>query len=130
MIFSFLFKSKKSQTKPKKKTSTRKSSTRSLNIAKKRASVSTVKKKPKEELIGKVTHFFPKVSAGVIKLKKSLSLGDTIHIKGHTSDFIQKVSSLQINNKPVKRAEKGKLVGVLVKERVRRKDKVYKIKEK
>ncbi|MCD6539119.1 MAG: hypothetical protein J7K37_00205 [Candidatus Omnitrophica bacterium] len=99
-------------------------------MVKKRASVSTVKKKPKEELIGKITHFFPKVSAGVIKLRKGLSIGDTIHIKGHTSDFIQKVSSLQINNKPVKRAEKGKLVGVLVKERVRRKDKVYKIKEK
>jgi len=125
MIFSFLFKSKKNQTKLKKKTSPK-----SLSIAKKRASVSKAKKKPKEELIGKITHFFPKVSAGVIKLKKSLSLGDTIHIKGHTSDFIQKVSSLQINNKPVKRAEKGKLVGVLVKERVRRKDKVYKIKEK
>ncbi len=125
MIFSFLFKSKKNQTKLKKKTSPK-----SLSIAKKRASVSKAKKKPKEELIGKITHFFPKVSAGVIKLKKSLSLGDTIHIKGHTSDFIQKVSSLQINNKPVKRAEKGKLVGVLVKERVRRNDKVYKIKEK
>jgi len=125
VIFSFLFKSKKNQTKLKKKTSPK-----SLSIAKKRASVSKAKKKPKEELIGKITHFFPKVSAGVIKLKKSLSLGDTIHIKGHTSDFIQKVSSLQINNKPVKRAEKGKLVGVLVKERVRRKDKVYKIKEK
>jgi len=125
MIFSFLFKSKKNQTKLKKKTSPK-----SLSIAKKRASVSKAKKKPKEELIGKITHFFPRVSAGVIKLKKSLSLGDTIHIKGHTSDFIQKVSSLQINNKPVKRAEKGKLVGVLVKERVRRKDKVYKIKEK
>jgi len=125
VIFSFLFKSKKNQTKLKKKTSTK-----SLSIAKKRASVSKAKKKPKEELIGKITHFFPRVSAGVIKLKKSLSLGDTIHIKGHTSDFIQKVSSLQINNKPVKRAEKGKLVGVLVKERVRRKDKVYKIKEK
>ncbi|HEC69866.1 MAG TPA: translation elongation factor-like protein [Candidatus Omnitrophica bacterium] len=125
MIFSFLFKSKKNQTKLKKKTSPK-----SLSIAKKRASVSKAKKKPKEELIGKITHFFPRVSAGVIKLKKSLSLGDTIHIKGHTSDFIQKVSSLQINNKPVKRAEKGKLVGVLVKERVRRNDKVYKIKEK
>jgi len=125
VIFSFLFKSKKNQTKLKKKTSPK-----SLSIAKKRASVSKAKKKPKEELIGKITHFFPKVSAGVIKLKKSLSLGDTIHIKGHTSDFIQKVSSLQINNKPVKRAEKGKLVGVLVKERVRRNDKVYKIKEK
>ena len=82
----------------------------------------------KEVLIGKITHFFPKVGAGVIKLKTGLAIRDTIHIKGCTSDFNQNITSLQINNKPVKKAPKGKLVGFLSARRVRRNDKVYKLK--
>lgn len=83
----------------------------------------------KEELIGEIVHYFPQVSAGVIKLRKgSIKLGDTIHIKGHTTDFIQEVTSLQINNVSVKKAEKPKVVGFLSKQRVRRNDKVFKVK--
>ena len=81
---------------------------------------------PKEILIGKITHFFAKPLAGVIKLSKGkISLGEKIHIKGRHTDFIQDVLSLQINNRPVSKAGKGEEVGIGVKERVRRKDKVY-----
>jgi len=48
------------------------------------------------ELIGEITHFFPHVNAGVIKLQKPLSVGEQIYIKGHTTDFKEKVESLQI----------------------------------
>ena len=120
MIFDFLFKKK---TRPKKKKL-------SAKKARKRSpKKKTPKPKPKEELAGKITHYFPKVRAGVIKLTRPLTIGDVIHIKGHTTDFTQKITSLQINNVAVKRAVKGKLVGLAVKRRVRRKDRVYKIKE-
>lgn len=136
MILGFLFKKKpkKTRRKPTKKLHPprRKTPKRESKPARKKIVKKSTKKKSqakKEELIGKVTHFFPRVRAGVIKItKSSLSLGDTIHIKGNTSDFTQKVSSLQINNKPIKKALKGKVVGVLVRQRVRKKDKVYKIK--
>ena len=80
------------------------------------------------EPIGDVTHFFPHVKAAVIKLKKnSLSVGQTLYFKGHTTDFEQKVKSMQINHVPVDKAEKGHEIGLKVRSKVRHGDKVYKI---
>ena len=132
MIFDFLFKKKPGAKKkrPAAKTTTKKST---LKKAAKKAALKprkkTVKPKPKEELVGKVTHYFPKVRAGVVKLNKPLNLGESVHIKGHTTDFIQKINSLQINNAPVKRGVKGKEVGFGSRKRVRKHDKIYRIKE-
>ena len=79
--------------------------------------------------IGNVTHYFGNIGVGVIKLKGTLKVGDTIHIKGHTTDFKQKVESMQIGHKPVKEAKKGKSIGLKVKDHVRDTDKVYKVTE-
>ena len=79
------------------------------------------------EAIGKVTHFFPKVKAGVVKITKgTLAVGDTIHIKGHTTDFKQKVNSIQLDRAPLRKAVKGQEIGLRVKSRVRQHDIVYK----
>lgn len=97
----------------------------------KKAVVKKVKKKKtvakaKKGVIGTVTHYFPHVSAAVIKLKAPLSAGDTIKIKGHTTDFTQKIDSIQIDRVPVNSAKKGEEIGVLVGSRVRQHDVVYK----
>ena len=73
-----------------------------------------------------MTHYFPKVRAAVIKLKAPLSIGDTIKIKGHTTDFKQAISSLQIDRVPINSAKKGQEIGLLVDSRVRQHDAVYK----
>ena len=78
-----------------------------------------------EKKIGKITHFFAKPSAAVLKLDKKLKLGDEIHIKGHTTDFTEKVDSIQIEHKEVESAKKGDNAAILVKERVRKGDEVY-----
>ena len=83
-------------------------------------------KQEKADLIGKVTHYFPKVRAAVIKLKVPLTVGDTIKIKGHTTDFTQNVNSMQIDRVPINSAKKGDEIGVLVISRVRRNDTVFK----
>lgn len=83
-------------------------------------------KKRKENLIGIITHYFPKVSAAVIKLKAPLTVGDTIKIKGHTTDFTEPVNSIQIDRVPITAAKKGQEIGLLVNSRVRQHDKVYK----
>ena len=81
-----------------------------------------------EELIevGRITHFFSKINVAVIELKAVLSVGDTIAIKGPTTDFEQHVDSMQIEHQNVQRAEPGQSIGLKVMQRVRETDVVYK----
>lgn len=76
--------------------------------------------------IGKVTHFFEKASVAVVELSGSLKVGDSINIKGNTTDFEQKVESMQIEHKNIKEAKAKQSIGLKVKERVRQNDKVFK----
>ena len=83
----------------------------------------------KEKLVevGRVTHFYPKISVAIVELKASLNIGDKILIKGATTNFEQTVESMQIEHKNIERAEAGQIIGLKVKERVRENDKVYRI---
>ena len=79
-----------------------------------------------EQHIGKVTHYFGKAQVAAIRITDGqLSAGDTIHIKGHTSDFIQKVESMQIERVDVPSAKVGDEIGVRVIEHAREHDDVY-----
>jgi len=82
-----------------------------------------------EKEIGKITHFFSNISVSVIKLSGALAVGDNIHIKGATTDFQQKINSMQIEHKKVEKAKKGQSIGLKVKEPTREHDVVYKVKE-
>jgi translation initiation factor IF-2 len=84
----------------------------------------------KEVKIGKVAKFFAKPCVAAVDITEgSLAIGDTIHIKGHTTDFQQEVESMQIENEPVEEAGVGSSVGIKMKERVRPHDEVYKVEE-
>ncbi len=88
-----------------------------------------MEKEKKEELIGEITHYFDKIGVGVVEIKKGkLLVGDTIHLKGATTDFEQVVESMQIEHEQVQQAKKGDAIGLKVKERVREGDKVYLVK--
>jgi len=79
-----------------------------------------------EERVGVVKRFFPRVSAAAIELTEgALSVGDTIHIKGHTTDFEDQVARIEVDHEAVEQAEPGALVGVRVRGRVREHDVVY-----
>lgn len=81
-----------------------------------------------EKEIGKVEHYFGKIQVAAIKITAdTLSLGDTIHFKGHTTDFTQVVESMQVEHNEIKTAKAGEDVGIKVKEHVRPKDVVYKV---
>lgn len=80
-----------------------------------------------EEVIGKVSDFFAHPVVAGIELTGTLKVGDTIHIKGHTSDMELAVNSMQIDNVNVNEAKAGDSVGIKVSERVRRGDIVYKV---
>ena len=81
-----------------------------------------------EEEIGHITHFFPKISVAVIEVTAgSLKVGETIRIKGHTSDFTQTVDSLQQEHLQVPEIKVGASAGLKVKEQVREGDKVFRV---
>ena len=83
-----------------------------------------------EEEIGKITHYFSKISVGVLEITKgNVQIGDTIHIKGHTTDYYQKVQSMQVEHSSVESAEKGMEVGLKVESSVREGDTVFKVME-
>ena len=75
--------------------------------------------------IGRITHFFSKINVAVIELKAPLKVGDTIVVKGPTTDFQQVVESMQIENKNVQTGEAGQSIGLKVIQRVRETDVVY-----
>ena len=62
--------------------------------------------------IGKVVHYYTYLGVGIIELKGTLKVGDKIKIKGATSDFEQKVNSMQIEHEKVEEAKKGKSIGL------------------
>lgn len=81
-----------------------------------------------EEMIGNVMLFFAKPCVAAIEITSgTLSIGDTIRIKGATTDFEQKIESMEIDRKPVPSASAGQSVGIKVKDRVRPHDKVYRL---
>ena len=79
-------------------------------------------------LVAEVTHYFPKVNAAVIKIKKSLTIGMPILVKGNKTNFKQTIGSMQINRKPIERAARGQEVGLEVFRVVEPGDGIYEVK--
>jgi putative protease len=83
-----------------------------------------------EQEIGKVTHYFGRIGVAAIEITQgTLAVGDTIHVKGHTSDFTQTVDSIQIEGQSVDTATAGQAVGIKVVEHAREHDVVSKVEE-
>ena len=83
----------------------------------------------KEERVGIVSHYYDKIGVAAVVLEGELAVGDTIHIKGHSTDFTQKMESIQIENKNVERAKEGDNIGIKINEHAREHDLVYKVVE-
>ncbi len=81
-----------------------------------------------EELIGKVVKYFAKPSVAAVEISAGvLRVGDSIHIKGHTTDLEDKVESMEVEKESIEEAAAGYLIGIKVKDRVREGDRVFKI---
>jgi putative protease len=79
--------------------------------------------------IGKVTHYFDHIHVAVLSLTSNLKLGDMIHIRGHTSDFSQRVGSMEVEHHSVVWVKPGDDVAIKVIEPVHPHDKVFKVVE-
>ena len=81
-----------------------------------------------EERIGTITQYSGNRQVAVVKIESgTLSVGDTIHVNGHTSDFTQKVDSMQIEHESVETATAGQSVGLKVIEHARAHDEVSRV---
>jgi translation elongation factor EF-1alpha len=80
-----------------------------------------------EEKVGVVNDYFAKVNVAGIDMTGNLKVGDTIHVKGHTTDFEQVVDSIQVEHEQVTEAKAGDAIGIKVTERCRGGDTVYRV---
>ena len=76
--------------------------------------------------VGRITHFFSKIGVAVVELTAPLVVGDSILVKGPSTDFEQVVESMQIEHTNIPRAEAGQSIGLKLAQRAREKDAVYK----
>jgi putative protease len=82
-----------------------------------------------EEAIGVITHYYSHLGVAVAQLNKgALRTGDTIHVKGHTTDFTQTVTSMEYEHQHVDQAGAGQNIGLKVIDHAREHDIVYRVK--
>lgn len=77
--------------------------------------------------VGTVTHFYDKISVGIVKLSSPVSKGDTLKFKGSSTEFEQNLDDMQFNHEDIDTGKKGQEVGIKVGEKVREGDSVYKV---
>lgn len=78
-----------------------------------------------EKPIGEVTHYYGGIGVAIVKFNKPVKAGTALRFEGHTTDFIQTVSSMQYDHKEIDPAPKSKEVGIKVNDKVREGDKVF-----
>ena len=81
-----------------------------------------------KKLIGEVVNYLTKIGVAIVDLTDTLVKGDSIQIEGATTNFQQKVDSMQIHHKVVEKAKKGDSIGLKIIDRCRKGDIVYKLK--
>ena len=75
--------------------------------------------------IGEVTHFYSKLGVAIVKFGKPVKVGEEVHFRGATTDFKEKIASMQFEHQAIPGAKKGQEVGIKVKGKVRDGDQVY-----
>ncbi|HXK26493.1 MAG TPA: EF-Tu/IF-2/RF-3 family GTPase [Myxococcota bacterium] len=58
-----------------------------------------------------------------------LRVGDTVHVRGHTTDFYQRVERIELEHQQVEVARAGDHIGLQVHQRVREGDEVFVLKK-
>ncbi|MBL7036561.1 hypothetical protein ISR94_01760 [Candidatus Microgenomates bacterium] len=86
------------------------------------------KKRPLGFKIGKVSHYYDKISVAIVELTSGLAVGDKVKFeRGGEDMFEQKIDSIQIEHKKVDSASSGDVVGLKVNETLKEGTEVYKV---
>jgi putative protease len=79
---------------------------------------------PKKE-VGKVTHWYDKISVAVVKLSDALKVGDSIKVERGEEEFDDTVSSMQINHEDVESGKKGDEVAIKLTQKAKEGSTIY-----
>ena len=113
---------------PRRKASPKKAKPTAKAATKRKAARPPAQPAPPGKRIGVVTHYFGHVSVAIVRLETgTLRVGDMIHIRGHTTDFKQKVESLQVDHAPATEVGPKDDFGLKVVEHAREHDVVFKV---
>ncbi len=81
-----------------------------------------------EQLIGTVIHYFKGPGVAIVRLSEGeLAVGDRVRLHGHTTDFTEQITSMEVDHQKVPRAQAGQEVAILVADRTRQHDQVFKV---
>lgn len=80
-----------------------------------------------KKFLGRITHYFTNIGVAVVELEDNVQVGDEIAIEGVTTNFTQKIETMQIDQRDIERADVGQSVGLRVIDRVREGDQVFKM---
>ncbi len=75
--------------------------------------------------IGEVKHYYGGIGVAVVKFNKAVKVGEQVRFGGATTDFEEKIASMQYDHKDIASAAKGQEVGIKISQKVREGDKVY-----
>lgn len=83
-----------------------------------------------EQLVGTVSHFFKGPSVAIVRLTAGpLAVGDRIRFHGHTTDFTEQITSMEVSHQKVEHANAGEEVAIQVTDRAREHDQVLRVTE-
>jgi putative protease len=80
-----------------------------------------------EKQIGTVTHYYSRLSVAVLNLTDEIHLGDEIRIKGHITDLVMTIASMEVEHRKIESAGVGMEVALKVDGHVREGDEIYKV---
>jgi len=75
--------------------------------------------------IGTVTHYFGHLSVAAVQLDQPLHKGEKVHIKGHTTDLVQTVDSMEVDHQSIEQAAPGDDLAIHVDDHVRDHDRIF-----
>ncbi len=75
--------------------------------------------------VGKVTHYYNKIGVGIVKLTKAIKVGDQLHFKGKTTDFLQVLKEMELDHQAIQTALPKQEVGLKVNQKVKEDDEVF-----
>jgi putative protease len=80
-----------------------------------------------DTLVGKISHYYDKISVAVVDVLAPVKVGETIKITGHGREFTQTIDSMQVEHEQIQQAKKGLAIGLKVTEPVKPGDEVFRV---
>lgn len=81
-----------------------------------------------EVTVGHVSHYYNHLGVAAVEIESdNVKVGDTIHVKGHSTDFVQPVESIELEHHHINQAAPGQSIGIKVKDRVHEHDTITKV---